>query len=1325
MAKLDIQPIKNYWQDDLDIQPLDIQPIKEEPSLGRKVVSGLKQSFAGLGNTMDTAGAMLSQGIGQLVGAAPDEKIFEELQKRKQLRNEWAQDVDPGFVGKAAGMIGTLPAQVLAMPFSAPETMTTFIDKGEPLPRALAAGAVDSIGNVVGMMVPGSAGVSRTARALSGGVINAAQDTATKLALSNIAQGQEAKDVFAPSFESAALAAIPGAGFGALTKGKPQIQKPLGPDADSVLRTDNTTTEGVLGKERAGEIDWDYYKQRQAEAESLKLQEQEAAIKQQQLESLKAAERQVLDEQRRAQLQEIIARVEEQQRMDKLQVEAEKYVAENEPSQVGLSTGEGKPSVADPKRPRYVAPPQQPAPRMDPALALGETSPSVKDPIRKTLPEKLPNDPFGSLIGNQRISKFKQGGGIDPDLLTFGLGKLLKGWYTGNKTPDVDSLDTPHSSETIAVKQDKANKAQAVGIKNSVYSDITTLDQVKALPGKDLNAFTTQQLGAGVEGALRRNTQNKLLQYVSTLRTKAEANTNYFLRKYVTGKDGFNITYKDLSDTDIVRAHEVALALNKNGVDFTPEVGAKLQLPKNIADFLASRQRMTDGEYELGEKVNKELGLSHFKRRGGVARANFDNAYLSIVGKWEGEGSNKRFKPYTVLNASTLWEYRKALEWWNKEKAAKGLNDYEVREINKGKGLNTNTDKAYARPMDGLAKLMSELAEINPDFKDAKTAVEEYIKGSTKKLGKYDVHTLTQTGVGGAIGRKPWQDTLTNAKQFFKGEVESFDQGFRYWNYQGVLNGIAKAIADPEIASKYENTIPYLKQYKGNLDGSGLNEFGSLANAVVNAAMTPIGARNSSTPRKFMSEARKAASFLMMGVHAPTFAAVQLTQYWTGGIPEALRIAKDMDISAVKATADSFSKFFVTRPYLWLADATGKLDQMKFIDPTIRDAYKWMKEHGISDYNEVVQSHEAANNPKLQKIEDVLGAPMTLPEMVTRPTVFLWYVDLMKEKLKGEELYTAAKRATDYAMTNYHRDEAPLIYNRSGVLGENIGGLKKFVHNAVDQQLARGMELTKYPAAFAATMGFTIALQGLTGVMGYQMADQMSQLFTDKPLRHWLEQMTSNKNILDGVLSAQTGYDFQTRYSLAQIVPNNLGETIAGPHIMKLADILSAGYTYAKDQDAKSFNELIRAAAPSGMGGYVEDALYMEDGYVLDKEGQHKYEQPRTPKEQWVRKHTGIRPLRERLEDENLYATKKLEAKLNDKQKDAYSRMKANVNFDDPEGFDKAYADYQEYGGDPKVIEKLLKQNAEKRNLSARQRASMTPGKSVSTIKKYERYWED
>lgn len=1395
-----------YWEDEDVLEGTDLlAPMPEQAPLLDRLGLGVKQAFAGVGNTADTAGTLAWQGLGTLMtGGKPlSEENFKKLNERIKSREEWAGKGDPGFAGKLAGVAATLPMQILNMPVSGIETAKQFIDQGESLGRAYAAGGIDTAGNVAGLMLPGVMQGGKLVRAASGAGINAAQDTATRAAISGIAETQGARDLFAPTWETAGLAAVPGAAMGVAfgknkNKNTPKPKKDIG--GIIAAESQGDVPAGFKAGEFAGEVNMDLWKQ---------VQEQDALRKQQEFADLMEAQR---------------------------VLEAEQYAAQQYPEQsttglstgegvaggkiinrapvtdsglmglpagepvrpVGLSTGEGLPANRDPSRPmgasNLMGLPE--GPKIAPVgLSLGENTPGgsiinrpagpsnlmgepVPGPIGLSTGEGAPGgrviqrapetssgvmgvepkpfDPFGSAGATPRVRQMRKGpGGTGQggSTVIFGdlaegivrLGGGLKGMFTGVRSETPDTLTTPRSAENISAKAKQRAKANAVGLNNSVYQNISTVEEALAnLPAKDIGSV--QELASGNEAVIRRNTTNGPLKFVRWLRTKAQTNTDALTAKYITGKDGFNETFRKLSDAEKMEVHEVIQELSKQRVDYSDVLADKLDLTPAQRSFMDARGRALRAVLETANTVNKGLGFELIKALPGYSPGMFASTYVSLVGKYVGEGAQKRWVTEAVVNANSKWEYQQGLKYY-KDKGKEFISMDR-------RGLNTATKGG--RNFDGTMKLLAALAEHDSRFADAKGILDSFLKDQTKKLYNFDVHEMRKKGVEGNIGNKPWLDAQRNAKEALEAEVNYIDEAFKYWNYQEMLNKTKQLVDDPKLEA-YPNTRKYLDKYVKQVTGNNLHPIGAGVNSFVDFIFEKAGSlaaksnipylRNiPENPNRVFAGAREFGSALMMNIYAPAFATIQLVQMFQSGIPEAMKIRNEMGLAPMDPVI-SFGRAMTTRAWLAGLDKLGKLEESnapQYIKDAweyakknglnsentpaqMKDAYKWMREHGIDHYNEIQMSHEAAQSPTWTKVKNAAFWPTRLPEMITRPTVFMWYADMFHQAgLRGDDLYYTAKNATDYAMVNYHTDERPMVYQQLGIVGQSVGALRTFVHNAAEQQITRTKEARQNPGAFLAMLGFTGALMGVAGMPFYDEIDQwFVQPVTKRSARDWLGDAL-HPAIINGAASQYTGIDLQSRFSMADMIPGNAIEAAAGPQLSRMFQILDSGFGYIKNQDTQSFNELMKAVIPSGAYGAYEEANLVDDqGFVLDKEGQVKYTEPRSDKERNVRKVLGLRPLRERLEDEDLYATKKLEQRMTDKQKTAFSRMRAGLNLGDDAGFEDAKQDYLDNEGDPKAIGLLIKRNAKQSQLSARQRVITAPGKSVGSVNKYNRYWED
>ncbi len=165
-----------------------------------------------LGISLGNAAATGLTGVGILGGGAlttmGDTNTADRLYKStedtsKEVRDYFTpKDAEQSFGGKVIGMVGTLPLQLLAMPFAPAETGKQMIDEGESIDNSITGTLIDTVGNVAGLKLPASLGGSIGKRIASGAAMNAAQDVATRKAIQAVAEKETTKDIFAPTKEN-------------------------------------------------------------------------------------------------------------------------------------------------------------------------------------------------------------------------------------------------------------------------------------------------------------------------------------------------------------------------------------------------------------------------------------------------------------------------------------------------------------------------------------------------------------------------------------------------------------------------------------------------------------------------------------------------------------------------------------------------------------------------------------------------------------------------------------------------------------------------------------------------------------------------------------------------------------------------------------------------------------------------------------------------------------------------------------------------------------------------------------------------------------------
>jgi hypothetical protein len=87
----------------------------------------------------------------------------------------------------------------------------------------------------------------------TGAAINAGQDLAVRTTISGISDTQASKEQFGPSWETTALAAVPGAAFGSMSKGKTEVstttrETQSSPSIDTELSSNKTVEKPTLNE---------------------------------------------------------------------------------------------------------------------------------------------------------------------------------------------------------------------------------------------------------------------------------------------------------------------------------------------------------------------------------------------------------------------------------------------------------------------------------------------------------------------------------------------------------------------------------------------------------------------------------------------------------------------------------------------------------------------------------------------------------------------------------------------------------------------------------------------------------------------------------------------------------------------------------------------------------------------------------------------------------------------------------------------------------------------------------------------------------------------
>lgn len=958
--------------------------------------------------------------------------------------------------------------------------------------------------------------------------------------------------------------------------------------------------------------------------------------------------------------------------------------------------------------------------------SMGSHNVAANEPTPKP-PGGLYTGKGNFLTSGKKGSNSKQRGAIDVEAISQGISNLVSNVKLAlSKKPKQDTSTAPVTPEAIALKADRERKAAALGLANNEYERVKTAEDAMSNPGPDIMSIPGRDyVKPGLEGLVRSNTKNRILKFGREVFLQARNQAERFSSNFVTGNNGINKLYRSMSKDEWVDMSEILKQFSEKQKPVTDELLGQLGLSEKQTAFI---KRLRDGLDEMYYMANDALlsqGLEPFQKREGYLPAMFSGNYTTLMGHTDKTG---RFIIKGVAQGDTKFQMDKAVEHYKSlgeqygtalELKPKRLRETSVRSNNVFNGFND---------------LVSVLAKGDKDFNTVKAQADAYAAQSTHDLFDFKVHEKKKTGVSGSLGDRPWLSREENAKQLLEGIINYMEEGSRFYSYQNPLNEVKKLTSNPDLGVTHKNTLAALQKYSDNITGNNLNPVGGAANWVLDRTIGTIAAGIESKGRSFqgsykvasksVANLRNAASAMMMGVFNIGFALTQLTQPILGAIPELINMSNKFNMGPLQlASVLTDSIKYIPTMVLEKAHGVKSID----IPQHWKDAYDYAVSNGMLSFSETELAHEVLRSKAESNMWQVANWPAKLGELASRPPVFFAFVDaLHKSGFKGEDLMLRAQAATDYAMANYHPDERPMIYSTFGVMGQFMGALTTYKHNLVDQIYTRGEQAAKgnvKPLIAMAAAGYVMF--GISGIPGYQEADEIVQRLTDQSIKDWAGTVAKDHpDLWHGWMSAKSGYDFQSRTSMSSLVPDDVGSAIS-PQASMLAGLMSKALEAATLRDEASLKQLAKEATPSGLKGVTEKYLATDkQGYVLDKAGQRKYTEPRTKTEQVVRGLTGIRPLKERLEDEDLYARSKVQTRNEQKIAVAAKRLQLawiNGNMNDAK---KWIDEYTKRGGNPEdvlasdQIEKVLVESKK----SARQRLQGTPDDSLRSIRRYQNY---
>lgn len=911
---------------------------------------------------------------------------------------------------------------------------------------------------------------------------------------------------------------------------------------------------------------------------------------------------------------------------------------------------------------------------------------------------------------------FKQRGA-----LTFGKGKEVVALDENN--PDVVSA---RSSVT------RAETAKALmGTDEGFRSNIDTPAKVVAavLDGaKDISKIARQR-GMTITGGSNRlagQTNHPLIKFTRDSVRKSLRDSENVMRQFVTNKDGLGGMWQRMSQAE---RNEVMGAW-KHGDEIqqklTPEQLRESGFSEGQIEALQHIYKMQDFLFERTNEAYVYAGLDPIRQRPGHMPGIFKGDYRSLVMKRDGvdKAGKPIWKPVQYFSADTKWQHapiRKKVENMFQGPGYM-IKDIEVMPNSKRVGL--------AGEMQVLIDL---LGHNDKAFAEVQAKLKEISAESAAKLYGAHLHAKEKIGIGGNEGNKFWKSVNENTNEGMKAYLQYYEDTIASHNLLKTevdLNGL---LNNPVLDTQ-PNAKAYVNDYMRNVQGRSLGDVGQALDTLLTKPFDVLGIGESGV-RAGVHQITKRLGQKAMGYFNIPFTAMQLVQVAQTGLPEIIGLKGNAELTGVQA-AKAMKEASVDAMVL-LRDA---ISHTKTSEPSRRAMFDYAEANGLLNFSEFADVNKVTQSKLGERFDFWVDMNRVVGEVTTRPLVFFTFVRMLeKSGLPKNEVFDMAYNKTQYAMVDYTPPEIPMLYNKLGMVGKAAGTLKTFQHAFSGQQLDwlnRFRKGDMMPLVVGGTMGILFA--GVTGMAGYQEADQIFQYITDKMGKRQTIREAALSNLYgwaqNGVLSDMTNINLQSRLGQANLLPESLVDAVS-PYASSTGDMLGTAAELVKDPNAITATNAAKAWAPSSLRGPIEnimsrgdvlrDASGMPTGmtYTKDKEGRNDY--PRDERD-WKLRLLGLTSMEESLYKEKLYNDTLANMSDKDARAKIMTYMLRGFRTQDKFGVTKDFAalkdKYIARGGDPNTLLTTLQKEIQEGKKSRKQRLEGIPNGSIGSIHNYESY---
>lgn len=862
----------------------------------------------------------------------------------------------------------------------------------------------------------------------------------------------------------------------------------------------------------------------------------------------------------------------------------------------------------------------------------------------------------------------KQGGAVRSDFLGTDKGygilkKLMDSFRKNEKAPAVDIHQNEGAAKAI---QD------IPGLKDSPWTPTPTsladrknyVLQGRPLKDSMLNG-ARNLLASGTKGMVAL-THNRLLKIVGQDLDGVTARANHLQRTMIA--DVVKPAFDKLSFKDTQGVWQAMTHAFEAGTDYHPSDLTRAGLnPKQIEAYQALRGALDKTLDHMNDTLKAE-GKKPISR---------ETAYLAFrtAGDYKVYIHDTDGHLVYFTAEKNRWSANRALNYLKDNyKADKSLDWQGSKVIKQTRETRTPSDFVEL----GYMRMLEMLDHDDPRVQSLKGIKDDYDAQKTFDAFGFKNHLKTKTGKMVGEGFKPWRSEGANARQGLNSQLKVMEEAIRWSEQQRSFTQTAKLLNDPDVMRADPHGVTIAKEKLRNSMGYGESEMGKGIDGVISAITHSIGF----DPNLFTSirDGTKAVLYTKFFALNPLFWSVQGLQALQG-IPQLMKngAAKHW----LPALADTTA--FITKKM------AGKLSgEQKSILEYGQKNDIW-KDAFMSDIRDLTKGRV------MKGLDTVSSIGAKQIEQATRFGTFMNLYHMFKRSgMDHETAMQTAGNLTNHTMVDYRPHESPQIYQNLGMLGKSASTLRRFTHNQYTQlaEMAQHFGTTGNPMPLIAMLSTQMILGGALGFFGVNEIDSIYKILKNHGVVHGdgpKAFMIKNFNDLVnfGGVSKLTGIDMSSRMAAGGAVPDGLVSTVAPLLSDAVKDIGSVAH-FAGNPNKVTGMEMAHQLAPSSMQGIVEKGMTAPDGRVMDPNDATKGELlKRTPTEQNIR-FLGGRSLRESKLLQSASENKMDQASILKNRESAVKGIEESFLAKDVGQTQAHIKDYLKYGGDPRMIPRML-----------------------------------